>query len=129
MGGLEISPRAEVLRAGATAGEAAGTDPIPGLFAAGEVRPASCRAFWPASLSLRDAWGMRSQVAGGIHGRNRLGGNSLLDCVVFGRVAGDAAAHYLFDRSKQLAEQHGVVRARRIARCLLRPAGPRRLDV
>jgi len=31
-------------------------------------------------------------VAGGIHGRNRLGGNSLLDCVVFGRVAGGAVA-------------------------------------
>merc|ERR1712029_1174064 len=33
---------------------------IPGLYAAGEV-------------------------AGGVHGNNRLGGNSLLDCVVFGR--------------------------------------------
>eukprot|EP01002_Notosolenus_urceolatus_P013703 NODE_460_length_2071_cov_174.528684_g366_i0.p2 GENE.NODE_460_length_2071_cov_174.528684_g366_i0~~NODE_460_length_2071_cov_174.528684_g366_i0.p2 ORF type:complete len:477 (+),score=184.39 NODE_460_length_2071_cov_174.528684_g366_i0:578-2008(+) len=28
------------------------------------------------------------EVAGGIHGKNRLGGNSLLDCVVFGRKAG-----------------------------------------
>merc|ERR1712062_679413 len=41
---------------------------IPGLYAAGEV-------------------------AGGIHGNNRLGGNSLLDCVVFGRVAGKHAVH------------------------------------
>merc|ERR1711937_584265 len=40
---------------------------IPGLYAAGEI-------------------------AGGVHGNNRLGGNSLLDCVVFGRVAGKAAA-------------------------------------
>merc|ERR1712139_459523 len=40
--------------------------PIPGLYAAGEV-------------------------AGGVHGNNRLGGNSLLDCVVFGRVAGKHA--------------------------------------
>merc|ERR1711937_391773 len=40
--------------------------PIKGLYAAGEV-------------------------AGGIHGNNRLGGNSLLDCVVFGRVAGKHA--------------------------------------
>ncbi len=46
----------------------AGT-PVPGLFAAGEV-------------------------AGGIHGRNRLMGNSLLDIVVFGRRAGRAAADY-----------------------------------
>ena len=37
----------------------------------------------------------RSQVAGGVHGNNRLGGNSLLDCVVFGRVAGKAAAKYM----------------------------------
>ena len=35
------------------------------------------------------------EVAGGIHGRNRLGGNSLLDCVVFGRVAGDTASRHL----------------------------------
>jgi len=43
---------------------------IPGLYAAGEV-------------------------AGGVHGNNRLGGNSLLDCVVFGRVAGKACAKYM----------------------------------
>merc|ERR1711937_881327 len=28
------------------------------------------------------------EAAGGVYGNNRLGGNSLLDCVVFGRVAG-----------------------------------------
>jgi len=43
---------------------------MPGLYAAGEV-------------------------AGGIHGNNRLGGNSLLDCVVFGRVAGRHAAQWM----------------------------------
>ena len=43
---------------------------IPGLYAAGEV-------------------------AGGVHGNNRLGGNSLLDCVVFGRVAGKNCAKYM----------------------------------
>jgi len=36
------------------------------------------------------------EAAGGIHGNNRLGGNSLLDCVVFGRVAGKAACNYTF---------------------------------
>merc|ERR1712217_597107 len=46
-------------------------DVIPGLYAAGEV-------------------------AGGVHGNNRLGGNSLLDCVVFGRVAAKAACMYMF---------------------------------
>merc|ERR1719267_334164 len=44
--------------------------PIPGLYCAGECM-------------------------GGVHGNNRLGGNSLLDCVVFGRVAGKACAEYL----------------------------------
>merc|ERR1712118_641916 len=43
---------------------------IPGLYAAGEI-------------------------AGGVHGNNRLGGNSLLDCVVFGRMAGKAACKYI----------------------------------
>merc|ERR1719262_1695552 len=35
------------------------------------------------------------EAMGGVHGNNRLGGNSLLDCVVFGRVSGRAAARYL----------------------------------
>ncbi|KAL3901655.1 MAG: hypothetical protein SGCHY_000430 [Lobulomycetales sp.] len=43
---------------------------VPGLFACGEV-------------------------AGGVHGTNRLGGSSLLACVVFGRVAGATASTYL----------------------------------
>ncbi|HZY64555.1 MAG TPA: FAD-dependent oxidoreductase [Rubrobacteraceae bacterium] len=42
---------------------------VPGLFAAGEV-------------------------AGGLHGANRLGGNSLSDLLVFGKRAGDGAAAY-----------------------------------
>lgn len=53
---------------------APGAKPIPGLFAAGEV-------------------------AGGVHGANRLGGSSLLGCVVFGRVAGDSAAAYLLQNA------------------------------
>ncbi|KAL0577566.1 hypothetical protein V5O48_004429 [Marasmius crinis-equi] len=42
-------------------------NPIPSLYAAGEA-------------------------IGGVHGRNRLGGSSLLEAVVFGRIAGEAAA-------------------------------------
>ncbi|KAF5389939.1 hypothetical protein D9757_003655 [Collybiopsis confluens] len=41
--------------------------PVPGLYAAGEV-------------------------IGGVHGQNRLGGSSLLEAVVFGRIAGERAA-------------------------------------
>ncbi|KAI9831555.1 MAG: hypothetical protein M1819_004785 [Sarea resinae] len=35
------------------------------------------------------------EVTGGIHGANRLGGSSLLECVVFGRIAGDQAAAFV----------------------------------
>jgi len=53
--------------------------PIPGLYCAGECM-------------------------GGVHGNNRLGGNSLLDCVVYGRVAGKACAKYLLgSRVKQVS--------------------------
>src|SRR5437773_405327 len=34
------------------------------------------------------------EIAGGTHGRNRMMGNSLLECVVFGRRAGNAAAEW-----------------------------------
>jgi len=44
--------------------------PLPGLFAAGEV-------------------------TGGVHGKNRLGGSALLECVVFGRLAGDSVHEYI----------------------------------
>ena len=49
-------------------------------------------------------------VAGGVHGNNRLGGNSLLDCVVFGRVAGAAGAKYMLGdkvKATSLAELSG----------------------
>ncbi|PLB37159.1 putative fumarate reductase Osm1 [Aspergillus candidus] len=36
------------------------------------------------------------ELAGGVHGANRLGGSSLLGCVVYGRVAGDSASQHLF---------------------------------
>ncbi|GBG33225.1 NADH-cytochrome b5 reductase-like protein [Hondaea fermentalgiana] len=66
MGGLDINASGEVqvLIADSVIGH---HRHIPGLFAAGEV-------------------------TGGVHGANRLGGNSLLECVVFGRIAGERAA-------------------------------------
>lgn len=33
-------------------------------------------------------------MCGGVHGANRLGGSSLLGCVVFGRTAGDSVCEY-----------------------------------
>lgn len=50
------------------------------------------------------------EVAGGVHGANRLGGSSLLGCVVYGRVSGDSASEYLFQ--KVLSEGTGNASAR-----------------
>merc|ERR1712151_1111070 len=44
------------------------------------------------------------EAAGGIHGSNRLGGNSLLDCVVFGRVSGRSAARYFTSQNIKYIE-------------------------
>lgn len=50
-----------------------------------------------------DPWGVTNleglwvagEVSGGVHGKNRLMGNSTLDCLVFGRRSGMSAAKYL----------------------------------
>ncbi len=62
---------------------ARGETSIPGLFIAGEV-------------------------SGGVHGENRLIGNSLLDVLVFGRIAGESAADYVRDKTREgrLSLQH-----------------------
>jgi succinate dehydrogenase/fumarate reductase flavoprotein subunit len=41
------------------------------------------------------------EIAGGVHGNNRLGGNSLLDCVVYGRVAGRHAAKWVVGKNQE----------------------------
>jgi len=52
------------------------------------------------------------EAAGGIHGSNRLGGNSLLDCVVFGRVAGRSAArHFSQQNIKYVQQMKGTAQA------------------
>jgi flavocytochrome c len=43
---------------------------------------------------IEGLWGA-GEVTGGVHGGNRLGGSSLLECVVFGRIAGDRCAEYI----------------------------------
>lgn len=37
------------------------------------------------------------EVACGVHGANRMGGNALTETLVFGKIAGEAAARYIFD--------------------------------
>ena len=59
---------------------------VPGLFAAGEV-------------------------AGGMHGSNRLGGNSLSDLLVFGRRAGMGAAAYVKQNSSASVSEATVAAA------------------
>ena len=67
---MEVGPTCHYVMGGvAVDSETAATVGVPGLFAAGEV-------------------------AGGMHGSNRLGGNSLSDLLVFGRRAGLYAAQY-----------------------------------
>lgn len=39
------------------------------------------------------------ELAGGVHGANRLGGSSLLGCVVYGRVAGNSASQHLLQKA------------------------------
>lgn len=41
------------------------------------------------------------EVGGGTHGQNRLMGNSLLDIMVYGRIAGESAAKYALNEAKE----------------------------
>ncbi|MEE1759477.1 MULTISPECIES: fumarate reductase/succinate dehydrogenase flavoprotein subunit [unclassified Streptomyces] len=67
---MEVGPTCHYVMGGiAVESDTAAARGVPGLFAAGEV-------------------------AGGMHGSNRLGGNSLSDLLVFGRRAGLHAAEY-----------------------------------
>ncbi|MGI9093588.1 MAG: fumarate reductase/succinate dehydrogenase flavoprotein subunit [Mycobacteriales bacterium] len=68
---MEIGPTCHYVMGGVEVDpDTAAAANVPGLFAAGEV-------------------------SGGMHGSNRLGGNSLSDLLVFGRRAGSGAAQYL----------------------------------
>ncbi|KAK0657374.1 putative fumarate reductase Osm1 [Cercophora newfieldiana] len=66
------------------------------------------------------------ELAGGVHGANRLGGSSLLGCVVYGRVAGDTASNYLFQQALQ-----GTAGAARLGQIALHidPSTPGRISV
>ncbi|KAF2250220.1 Flavocytochrome c [Trematosphaeria pertusa] len=48
---------------------------------------------------IEGLWGA-GEVTGGVHGGNRLGGSSLLECVVYGRIAGDQVAQYVDSHKK-----------------------------
>ena len=54
----------------------------------------------PDGRTSVDGLFVAGEVSGGVHGKNRLMGNSTLDCMVFGRRAGIAAAKYI-EKCKQ----------------------------
>ena len=66
---MEVGPTCHYAMGGIKVDAETGASRVPGLFAAGEC-------------------------SGGMHGANRLGGNSLSDLIVFGRRVGAAAAEY-----------------------------------
>jgi succinate dehydrogenase / fumarate reductase, flavoprotein subunit len=68
-GPMEVGPTCHYVMGGIRVDAETGQSSVPGLFAAGEA-------------------------AGGLHGANRLGGNSLSDLLVFGRRTGLAAAEH-----------------------------------
>jgi succinate dehydrogenase / fumarate reductase flavoprotein subunit len=68
-GPMEVGPTCHYMMGGIRVEAETGHSTVPGLFAAGEA-------------------------AAGLHGSNRLGGNSLSDLLVFGKRAGNAAADY-----------------------------------
>jgi len=68
-GPMEVGPTCHYMMGGVRVDAETGQATVPGLFAAGEA-------------------------AAGLHGANRLGGNSLSDLLVFGRRAGAAAARH-----------------------------------
>ena len=73
-GPMEVGPTCHYMMGGIRVDAETQAATVPGLFAAGEV-------------------------AGGMHGANRLGGNSLSDLIVFGRRAGLGAADYAEGRT------------------------------
>jgi succinate dehydrogenase / fumarate reductase flavoprotein subunit len=82
---MEVAPTAHYSMGGVVVDPQTHATDVAGLYAAGEV-------------------------TAGLHGANRLGGNSLAETVVFGRRAGEAAATYSASRDLQLRARD-VVRA------------------
>jgi succinate dehydrogenase / fumarate reductase flavoprotein subunit len=82
---MEVAPTAHYSMGGVVVDPETHATDVAGLYAAGEV-------------------------AAGLHGANRLGGNSLAETVIFGRRAGEAAAGWSAARDLQLRARD-VVRA------------------
>jgi succinate dehydrogenase / fumarate reductase flavoprotein subunit len=81
---MEVGPTCHYVMGGVEVDADTGAATVPGLFAAGEC-------------------------SGGMHGSNRLGGNSLSDLLVFGRRAGLGAADYVRALSSRPAVSQDAV--------------------
>jgi len=95
---MEVGPTIHYTMGGVRVDAETGATTVAGLYAGGEA-------------------------AGGLHGANRLGGNSLGDILVFGRRAGDAAADYARSRRREPK----TIDERQVAEeqtALLRPLSP-----
>jgi succinate dehydrogenase / fumarate reductase flavoprotein subunit len=73
---MEVGPTTHYVMGGVLVDADTQMSSVPGLFASGEC-------------------------AAGINGANRLGGNSLSDLLVFGKLAGDYAAEFIRDAGRQ----------------------------
>jgi succinate dehydrogenase / fumarate reductase flavoprotein subunit len=95
---MEVFPTIHYTMGGIKVEAETGATNVPGLFAAGEC-------------------------AGGLHGANRLGGNSLTDLLVFGRRAGEGAAEYVqaSDHSTEIEESEVQDEKERMFEPLERP--------
>jgi succinate dehydrogenase / fumarate reductase flavoprotein subunit len=80
---MEVAPTAHYSMGGIVVDPPTHATEIGGLYAAGE-----CTA--------------------GLHGANRLGGNSLVETLVFGRRAGEAAARFSLERESQLRSRRVI---------------------
>ncbi len=80
---MEVAPTAHYSMGGVVVDPETHETSVTGLYAAGEV-------------------------TSGLHGANRLGGNSLAETVVFGRFAGEHAAEYSWSLSAQHRSQEAI---------------------
>jgi succinate dehydrogenase / fumarate reductase flavoprotein subunit len=80
---MEVGPTLHYFMGGVRVDADTQQSTVPGLFAAGEC-------------------------AAGLHGANRLGGNSLSDLIVFGKLAGDGAAAYIKGLGSTAASQAAI---------------------
>ncbi len=97
---MEVGPTCHYVMGGVEVDpDTAAATRVPGLFAAGEV-------------------------AGGMHGSNRLGGNSLSDLLVFGRRAGTGAAEYV----RGLGAQYPAVAPQQVERAAAEALTPFETD-